>query len=170
MQIRFVLLTLLALLFAEVATTQQPPAGRDKDKTKKVDSPMQKNDRLRQPGFLFLELDCYDLASHIEFFKTTCGFELNRKDGNFVILRSERGEILLNGVKAPPKDKQAPRIGGLRVEIGIVVADIDKSFAEAKKHPTWKIAAGVQRQSWGVRDYRVYSPEGYYIRITEGPK
>ena len=168
MRIPFVLLTLFALLCAEVATTQQLSAGKEKDKV--VDSPTQKGDRLRQPGFLFLELDCYDLNSHIDFFKTTCGFELNRKDGNFVILRSERGEILLNGIKAPPKDKQAPRIGGLRVEIGIVVADIEKSFAEAKKHPTWKIASEVRRQPWNARDYRVYSPEGYYFRITDGPK
>jgi predicted enzyme related to lactoylglutathione lyase len=148
------------------AANSQPTS---KEKSKEVDDPTKKNDRLRQPGFLFLEIDCHDLTSHIDFFKTVAGYELNRKDGNFVILRSERGEILLNGVKAPLKDKPA-RYQGPRVEIGIVVGDLDKSFAQTKTHKGWTIAANIVRQSWGVRDFRVYSPEGYYFRITEGPK
>ena len=32
---------------------------------------------------LFLELDCHDAESHIEFFKTVTGYDVNRRDGNF---------------------------------------------------------------------------------------
>lgn len=134
-----------------------------------MDDPTKKNDGLRQPGFLFLELDCRDLASHIDFFKTVAGFDLNRKDGNFVILRSERGEILLNGVGGKAGEKPV-RYQGPRVEIGIVVSDLDAAFAAAGKHEGWRIEGAIARQPWGVRDFRVYSPEGYYLRITEGPK
>jgi predicted enzyme related to lactoylglutathione lyase len=133
-----------------------------------VDDATKENDRLRRPGFLFLELDCHDLASHIAFFKAVTGYEVNRKDGNFVILRSERGEILLNG--GGGAGKKPARYQGPRVEIGLVVADLDKAFAEAKKLTDWSIAAGIVRQPWRARDFRVYSPEGYYLRITEGPK
>lgn len=166
----FVMFVLAVLRFCGTLAALQeprPPAGEEIAKT--VDDPTRKDDRLRRPGFLFLELDCRDLASHIEFFKTVTGFELNRKDGNFVILRSERGEILLNGIGGKAGEKPA-RYQGPRVEIGMVVGDLDASFAAAKKHTGWTIASGIQRQSWGVRDFRVFSPEGYYIRITEGPK
>jgi hypothetical protein len=145
----------------------QPPSGKGEDKPKAVDDTAKKGKQLRQPGFLFVELDCRELADHIAFFKDVAGFEVKRQTGNFVVLLSDRGEILLNGVGGGGKPV---RYQGPRVEIGIVVEDLDKAFDQAKKHEKWSIAAGIVRQSWGVRDFRVYSPEGYYLRITEGPK
>ena len=91
------------------------------------------------------------------------------RDGNFVILRSERGEILLNAKGGKPSEKPA-RYQGPRVEIGLVVGDLDKAFAAAKQRTGWTIEGRIARQPWGVRDFRVFSPEGYYLRITEGPK
>jgi predicted enzyme related to lactoylglutathione lyase len=166
----FPLLAAVTLAFVSwcgqlTAAEQATPA---QEKSKEADIPSKKSERLRRPGFLFLELDCYDLTSHIDFFKTVTGFEVNQKVGNFVTLHSEVGEILLNGVGGKAKDKP-DRYQGPRVEIGMVVGDLDKAFAEAKKHKGWTIAAGIVKQSWGVRDFRVYSPEGYYLRITEGP-
>jgi predicted enzyme related to lactoylglutathione lyase len=147
------------------AVQAQPSAG----KGNVVDDPTGKGDRLRRPGFLFLELDCHDLKAHVEFFKSVAGYALNRQQGNFVILRSERGEILLNGVGGTAGSKPA-RYQGPRVEIGIVVDDLDRAFLEAKKHEGWTIQVGIANQPWGVRDFRVTSPEGYYLRITEGPR
>ena len=140
-----------------------------------VDSPTAKGDRLRRPGFLFLELDCHDLEGAIAFFHDVAGFEINRNDGDFVILRSERGELLLNRRGPAPKGTAAgaqpvAKVQGPRVEIGIVVEDLDKAFAAVQKHSGWTIADRIARQSWGVRDFRVFSPERYYLRITEGPK
>jgi hypothetical protein len=74
---------------------------------------------------------------------------------------------------ATPWQESRPSNGsgqGPRVEIGIVVEDLDKAFAAAQKHPAWTIADRIARQSWGVRDFRVWSPERYYLRITEGPR
>lgn len=147
----------------ELLAQQTPPAKS----ANVVDNPTQAGDRLRQHGFLFLELDCRDLADHIAFFKGVGGFEVNRRDGNFVILRSPRGELLLNGKGGEGKPV---RYQGPRVEIGLVVEDLDQAFAHAKEHKGWTIQAGIVRQSWGVRDFRVFTPEGYYLRVTEGPK
>jgi predicted enzyme related to lactoylglutathione lyase len=169
------LFLVLALIVISVpsylaALQQSAPAAQKENAPKKAaDEPAKKRNTMRQPGFLFLELDCHELSSHIDFFKAVAGFEVNQKDGNFVTLHSERGEILLNGVGGKAKEKP-DRYQGPRVEIGIVVGDLDKAFAEAKKQTGWKIAAAIAKQSWGVRDFRVYSPEGYYIRVTEGPK
>ena len=121
----FVLLALVAILFSgNLAACQQQAPAKDKENANRVDDPTQKGDRLRQHGFLFLELDCHDAESHIEFFKTVTGFDVNRRDGNFVILRSERGEILLNAKGGKPSEKPA-RYQGPRVEIGLVVGDLD---------------------------------------------
>src|SRR5258708_63934 len=54
-----------------------------------------------------------------------------------------------------------------RVETGIVVRDLDKAFEATQTRKVWTIAAGIARHSWGVRDFRVDSPERYYVRITE---
>jgi len=167
------LLTIYAIVaifcWGRADAVQEPPAKKNAAAREVVDDPTKKGDRLRQPGFLFLELDCHDVASHIQFFEQVAGFELNRKDGNFVILRSPSGEVLLNGVggKAP---ENPLRYQGSRVEIGIVVADLDKAFEQAKQQKGWTIQSGIARQPWNARDFRVYSPERYYMRITEGPK
>jgi len=77
---------------------------------------------------------------------------------------------LSSAPKGSAPNAQAPtKVQGPRVEIGIVVDDLDKAFAAAQKHEGWTIASGIQKQPWGVRDFRVYSPERYYLRFTEGP-
>jgi lactoylglutathione lyase len=162
------LLSFIAVGVVCVAETPRPQSSSE------IDSPTAPGDRLRQPGFLFLELDCRDVAGAIAFFRDVAGFEINRNDGNFVILRSKRGELLLNQLSSPPRPNPAgtpppAKVQGPRVEIGIVVEDLDKSFAAAQKHEGWAIAGGIQKQPWGVRDFRVYSPERYYLRFTEAP-
>jgi len=171
-----VILFALNLIFTPdcAAQAEAKPPAKAKASGEEIDSPTAKGDRLRRPGFLFLELDCHDLEEAIAFFHDVAGFEINRNDGNFVILRSERGELLLNRRGAAPKGNAPgapiPKVQGPRVEIGIVVDDLDKAFAAAQKHPAWTIADRIARQSWGVRDFRVWSPERYYLRITEGPR
>ena len=54
------------------------------------------------------------------------------------------------------------------VEVGLVVADLDKTFAAAKGQG-WKISSGIGLRPWGLRDFRVLSPDGFYLRFTEGP-
>jgi hypothetical protein len=172
MACRLALLTPCALLVfvlcGELSGQDTSPL-KNPDKPKVVDDPTKAGDRLRRPGFLFLELDCRDLADHIAFFKSVAGFDVKRRQGSFVVLRSAHGEILLNGVGGAAPAKPV-RYQGPRVEIGIVVGDLDQAFAQAKEHKQWPIQAGIARQPWGVRDFRVFSPEGYYFRITEGPK
>src|SRR3954464_13524444 len=91
MNIRFLLVSALlavsSVCSAQTETTpatQKPTPAKENGPDQEVDSATAKGDRLRQPGFLFLELDCHDLARAIEFFREVAGFEINRNDGNFV--------------------------------------------------------------------------------------
>lgn len=147
-------------LSGEVSAQQQPS------------SPKESQERLRQPGFVFVELFTQDLSGYIDFFQKAAGFRLIRREGTFVQLHSDRGEILLNSTKVFPaghpfRDKVSVGTQAVRVEIGIVVADLDKAYAAAQKHNRWKVVAGIERQDWGLRDFRILSPDGYYLRFTE---
>jgi len=130
------------------------------------DDPVEKPVTLRHPGFLFLELNVHDLPAHIDFFRQTAGFDVVQQHGNFVVMQSRLGELLLNGIDGK-RDKLAPRLPG--VEIGIVVTDVDQAHAAAKAS-NWRITSEIVKQPWGVRDFRVLSPDGYYLRFTEGPE
>ncbi len=69
------------------ALAQQPAAERDRE--------------LRQPGFLFLELVVTEMDSHIAFFKDVAGYQVVRNDGDFAILETEHGQLLLTSVNQP---------------------------------------------------------------------
>src|SRR3954452_7121622 len=114
----FLALTLSLTLDCAAQTEAKPSAPKPPPASEEVNSSTAKGDRSRRPGFLFLELDCYDLAGAVAFFHDVAGFEMNRNDGAFLILRSERGELLLNRRGAAPSGAQpVPKVQGPRVEI-----------------------------------------------------
>lgn len=57
----------------------------------------------------------------------------------------------------------APR--GAGVEIVIAVADVEALYTRALA--LGPVVAPLQLRSWGVRDFRLLDPFGYYLRITE---
>lgn len=143
------------------SSTTAEAARADDGESKIFDLP------LRRPGFLFLELRVCDVDVYRDFLVDVTGYRTVRDDAGFVILNTARGEILLSGPAKKPAEIKPSRKYGTGVEIGLVVADLDAAFAAAKKHEHWTIADKIARQSWGVRDFRVYSPDGHYLRITE---
>jgi hypothetical protein len=187
MWLRFPLLAILALVspfisLSENPSAQQQPSSPKEEKGKVPSTPASPNstdgaaterqDGLRQPGFVFVELFTQDLSGYIDFFQSVAGFKLNHKEGSFVQLQSERSEILLNSAKDfskghPFRGKVPGRGRVVVVEIGILVADLDRAYAATQKFKRWKIVADIVRQSWGPRDFRVLSPDGYYLRFTE---
>lgn len=60
-----------------------------------------------------------------------------------------------------PKDTKR----GYGVEIIIMVDDIEKKYEKAKTFA--KIVEELKNQPWGLRDFRVEDPFGYYLRFTE---
>lgn len=56
-------------------------------------------------------------------------------------------------------------IRGYGVEIIIMVDNVDKTYAKAKTFAN--ITEKLQMRPWGLKDFRVADPFGYYLRITE---
>lgn len=58
--------------------------------------------------------------------------------------------------------KNSPR--GYAVEIVIMVSELDKYYAKVKNQV--KIFEDLQQRPWGLRDFRIVDPFGFYLRIT----
>jgi lactoylglutathione lyase len=55
------------------------------------------------------------------------------------------------------------------VEIVLEIPDLEAAYhhARAAGHP---LASELVRQPWGLLDFRLHDPDGYYLRITEQPR
>lgn len=138
--------------------------------------PVAEDVELRKPGFIFLELGTPRLDEYIAFFESVMEFKLIRHEPDYAEMESRLGQLLLMDPAGLPEghpfhDKPPGGKRGYGVEMGFVVGDLDKAFAAAAlfKDRDWVIASRIMMRPWGVRDFRVLSPDGYYLRFTEGP-
>jgi hypothetical protein len=130
---------------------------------------------LRKPGFMFMELGTERVDDYFSFFASVAGFRLTRRMPGYIDSRSDLAELTFVAPKFwgkghPFNGKITGSGQGVGIEIGIVVADLDKSYAAALafKDKGFPISTGIVRRPWGVRDFRVLAPDGYYFRFTEG--
>jgi lactoylglutathione lyase len=130
---------------------------------------------LRKPGFIFMELGTTHGEDYFSFFESVAEFKLMSRKPGYIVARSDLAELTFIDPKFwsnghPFSGKLTGSGQGLGIEIGIVVADLDKAYAAALKFQDkgWPISTGIVRRPWGVRDFRVLAPDGYYLRFTEG--
>jgi uncharacterized glyoxalase superfamily protein PhnB len=78
------------------------------------------------------------------------------------------GPIAKLPAAAPGPGFSQERLAGDRgagVEIVLEVEDLDEAFARAQGTGQ-PIAEPPRLQPWGLRDFRLADPDGYYIRVT----
>ena len=127
---------------------------------------------LCRPGFIFIELVTERVTDYLAFFESVSDFEIVRNEDGYAAMKSMLGELVFLASQVLPDghpNKGKPTGRGYGIEVAIVVPDLDKSFAKAIqfKSKGWKISAGIGHRPWGARDFRVVSPDGYYLRFTE---
>lgn len=137
-----------------------PPGGKDPE--------------LRKPGFAFMILYTRRIAEYELFLQNVAGFKVEKKGPHFTALRTESARLLLNDpdILAPDHPFYQKLTGsgeGMGMEMCLVVADAVKACELAAKQPGWTIVAEAAVRPWGVRDFRVLSPDGHYLRISEPP-
>lgn len=54
---------------------------------------------------------------------------------------------------------------GLGLEIVLEVDDVVREYTRIKER-SYPIFKDIQKQTWGLTDFRVVDPDGYYLRIT----
>jgi len=121
---------------------------------------------------LRLELFVEDMGETVGFYRRVLGFEVVREEpGEYASLLS--GDILLG---IGPISKLPERGGyftrsiasqrrGLGVEIVMEVDNLDAAHQHvvASGHPVFEPP---QQRPWGLRDFRIVDPDGYYLRVT----
>lgn len=121
------------------------------------------------------ELFVDDLDRAIAFYEDVLGLRAHRHPNGYVDLRGGGVTIGLGLLRELPADHHLRRAGpdappGIGVELVLEVDDVEAAYErvsgrigdhEARLEP-------IVERPWGVRDFRVADPDGYYVRVTEG--
>jgi catechol 2,3-dioxygenase-like lactoylglutathione lyase family enzyme len=108
-----------------------------------------------------------DLDATLDFYQRVLGFGLVRdeRDERNPYLALVLGDVELGASTGPDADHslRRPPIG---VELVIEVDDIDTCYAQVV-YAEWPVDDEMAVRAWGLRDFRLVDPSGYYLRITE---
>jgi predicted enzyme related to lactoylglutathione lyase len=123
---------------------------------------------------LRMELFVEDLDRAIAFYRDALGFALLRRDNGYASVR--RGDVTLGlGPIAKLPDVGGyftrPRLRanrGLGVEIVLEVADVAAEEARVRA-AGYSVVEPLRDRPWGLADFRLTDPDGYYLRITSLP-
>jgi lactoylglutathione lyase len=125
---------------------------------------------VQQVGYVFVELYVEDSRYYLRVFRDALGFEIVRDEGDWVELRSSRATVILNQFDDPDAGHPFEHYRdvarrGVGVEIGIVVADLRGAWDRASTIEGCEVTP-IVRQEWGMTDFRILTPHGYYLRVT----
>jgi lactoylglutathione lyase len=120
---------------------------------------------------LRLELFVRDMDVSIDFYCRVLGFELTRREEGYASVRS--GEVVLGLgpiAKLPEMDGYFTRARlagdrGAGVEIVLEVDDV-VGFHERVHAAGYPVLEALQTRPWGLTDFRIADPNGYYLRPT----
>ena len=121
---------------------------------------------------LRIELFVDDLDTSIGFY-AALGFAVERREHDYASLRWGDAVIGLGPVAQLPHTAAGPgftqdRLAASRgagVEIVLEVDDLETALA-AVRAAGHTLAEPPQDRPWGLRDFRLIDPDGYYLRIT----
>lgn len=119
---------------------------------------------------LRVEIFAQDLDAFVDFYTRVLAFIVSddrRSDSDpYVVVQRERIRIGASLVWKPPvRDARLPPTG---VEI-VVEVDDDAFDGEVTRviESGWPWSEEPQRRSWGLTDFRILDPDGYYVRVTD---
>lgn len=119
------------------------------------------------PARLRIEIFPSDLDRMIRFYSDVLGFHLVKHQGNYAYLN--RDDIFIGAIEVASaqsvEQKAQYRQPTQGIEIVIEVDDLERERDHIVGNG-WKLEADIQSQAWGLRDFRILDPDGYYLRIT----
>jgi lactoylglutathione lyase len=119
---------------------------------------------------LRVELFVADLDVFVDFYTRVLGFEIvdARRHAEQPYVAVRRGRARIGAVRRwAPVDRSArglPTGTELVLETDDVTAERDRVIAAG-----WSLDEDLTERPWGLTDFRLYDPDGYYLRMTAKP-
>ena len=90
----------------------------------------------------------------------------DRRDQREQYVSLQRGGVRVGALKSAVPDARAARLPPAGVEL---VLEVDDVVAERDRVTAagWPLAEDLQDRPWGLKDFRILDPAGYYLRITD---
>ncbi len=116
---------------------------------------------------LRIEIFPADLDATVDFYTRVLGFTLVRdqRDGSPGYVALERGRVRIGAAYRDVRERQPERRPPSGTEIVLEVDDLDTEYARVVA-AGWPIEEDLTDRAWGLRDFRVLDPGGYYLRLT----
>jgi catechol 2,3-dioxygenase-like lactoylglutathione lyase family enzyme len=117
---------------------------------------------------LRIEIFPVRLGPTVDFYTEVLGFAVRRREGTdtdgYVAL--QRGAVQ---VGAATRAGHAANLGHRRpptgVELVLEVDDVEEELERARA-VGWPVEEELTLRPWGLRDFRLLDPNGYYLRVT----
>jgi lactoylglutathione lyase len=110
---------------------------------------------------LRLELFVGDLDRSVDFYRRVLGFRLVRQDASYASVCNGAAVLGLGSAAGLPERR------GAGVEVVLEVDDLKAAYARVMGAGVRPVEA-LHERPWGLRDFRILDPDGYYLRITDG--
>lgn len=116
---------------------------------------------------LRIEIFPDDLDAFVDFYTGILGFALvaDRRDSSSPYAAVQRGSVRIGAAKPWVQVAMASRAVPAGVEIVLEVDDVIAAHAQVKS-AGYPFAEDLKKRPWGLTDFRVHDPAGYYLRIT----
>jgi len=116
---------------------------------------------------LRIELFPADLDRLVDFYVRVLRFELvsDRRKGSEPHVSLRRGAVKIGAVPAWLPVDSAARAVPQGVELVLEVENLDAE-RDAVVAAGWPLESDVALQPWGLSDFRIFDPDGHYIRFT----
>jgi lactoylglutathione lyase len=109
-----------------------------------------------------------DLDATVDFYTRVLGFRLtaDRRDQPDEYVSLQRGSVRVGAARRAVPDVSDARRPPAGVELVLEVDDVNAEHDRVLA-AGWPLAEDLQDRPWGLRDFRVLDPAGYYLRVTD---
>jgi predicted enzyme related to lactoylglutathione lyase len=118
---------------------------------------------------LRFELFSRDILATAAFLERVLGFSTIRAEVTYFELQLGSVAIGLSPIHVLPQGHPLKAAGGERLGLGVEIVieteDVEAAHERARTHGQHSLTPLAARP-WGLRDFRVTSPDGYYFRVT----